>query len=384
MPLPPLPAYGTNSLTDVLPSVLAALGVADEPNALALEPCTNAVVLLIDGLGWSALQSHPDDARFLSSGAGRAITVGCPTTTVASVASLGTGRTPGEHGLTGYTSFVPEIDAVINWLAWQKVGTDTDLRNVIVPEEIQPAPTSLERAVHAGVSVHQVAPASFNGSGLTRAVLRGGTYVGTVASGDVAALTGAMARKASDGRQRLTYCYYSDLDLIGHVHGPDSDAWVTQLRLLDAFVAELASRLPAGATLFVTSDHGMVRVPDRRKIDYDARPDLQEGVHALAGEGRARHVHAVNGAAGSVLERWRSALGDDFWVLSRDEVIDAGLFGPSVGDVARSRIGDVVALARSDGAILRLDREPRLSRLVGHHGSMTSDELFVPLLEFRF
>jgi hypothetical protein len=49
-----LPRYGEASLTDVLPSVLGALGVAGEQNDLDLPPARRYCVLLIDALGWNA------------------------------------------------------------------------------------------------------------------------------------------------------------------------------------------------------------------------------------------------------------------------------------------------------------------------------------------
>ncbi len=66
--------YGESSLADLLPSALAALGVAGEPNVLAIEPAECVVVLLVDGLGWQLLRAHDDEAPFLSSLAARPLT----------------------------------------------------------------------------------------------------------------------------------------------------------------------------------------------------------------------------------------------------------------------------------------------------------------------
>src|SRR5690606_18718826 len=101
------PAYGRASLADVMPSVLASLGVEGERNVLQLPPSRRTVLLLVDGLGAVLLRQHTDQAPFLSSRqATRSLTTGFPATTVTSLASLGTGREPGVHGLTGYASWV--------------------------------------------------------------------------------------------------------------------------------------------------------------------------------------------------------------------------------------------------------------------------------------
>ena len=284
---------------------------------------------------------------------------------------------PGEHALTGYTSYVDEVGAVVNWLAWRSVGDNVDLRERLVPEVLQAQPTVWERADAAGVATALCTFDNFGGSGLSRAVLRGGRWDGTLAEGDAIARAAAAVER---GNRSLVYVYVSALDLVGHMRGPDTDAWHAQLSIVDRIAEQLAARLPPEATLFVTADHGMVRVPDAAKIDYDATPSLQDGVVALAGEPRMRHVHCRVGAATEVTQVWRDVLGDDWSVLPRQEAVDAGLFGPVVTTAAAQRIGDVIAFARADGGVVERRKLPRLSAMPGQHGSLTDDELLVPLL----
>ena len=379
-PDPSLPVvrYGEAALSDVLPSVLASLGVADEPNPLGLEDTARTVLLLVDGMGWELLRRHPDAAPFLCSLAGRPLTAGFPSTTVTSLTSLGTGLPPGAHGFPGYSSWVPEVGDAVNWLAWRPVGRGEDLRTLLPPEQAQPRATAFERAADAGITVTTATAARFEDSGLTRASLRGGRFAGSHSWGDTLALA---ADAVDRGNRSLVYCYVSELDLIGHVRGASSDAWLEQLHLVDRFTERLAGRLPPDARLLVTADHGMVTVPEEGRVDVDAVPALTAGTVGLAGEPRVRHVHARPGAADDVLAAWRAELGDRMWVLSRDDAVAAGLFGPEVTPTARTRIGDVVAIARTaDVAVVRRSTESVLSSLPGQHGALTDDELLVPLL----
>ena len=377
---PTRPAYGSGALSDLMPSVLASLGVAGEPDVLGLRPVERAVVLLVDGLGAELLRRHAELAPFLSSLDAMPLTTGFPATTVTSLSSLGTGLPPGEHGLPGYTSWVEEVEAAVGWLGWTPADGREDLRGRLVPEQVQPRATVFERAQAAGVEVTVAAPAMFEGSGLTRAVLRGGSYRGAVTPGDTVAQAVDGSRR---GSRSLVYCYTPDLDLTGHVRGVDSGAWRSQLRLVDRLAEELAARLPAGTVLHVTADHGMVDVPYEAKVDADASPALRQGVVAIAGEPRARHVHAAPGEAAGVLARWRAELGDRMWVGSRAEAVALGLFGPVVDAPALRRIGDVVAVATGDTAVVQWDREARFSALIGQHGALTDDERLVPLLSTR-
>jgi hypothetical protein len=115
-------------------------------------------------------------------------------------------------------------------------------------------------------------------------------------------------------------------------------------------------------------------------VDVDDHPPLLEGVQAIGGEARARHVYAEDGATADVLAAWRAMLGDLAWVVPREEAIAAGWFGARVADGVRPRIGDVVAAARGSAAMVRRTVEPIESALVGHHGSLTAAEQRVPLL----
>lgn len=371
-----MPRYGTRSLAEVVPSLLAALTGGDNP--LDVAPARSACLLLIDGLGAELLAAHTADAPVLAALAAgtEPLTAGFPATTATSVASLGTGRPPGEHGITGYTFALPG-GALLNALTWcsHGDGDPVDLRELAVPEQLQPHETAMARAAAAGLHVRVVAPEAQRRSGLTRAALRGGAFHGTRALGDLA--TGVLDALVGRG---LCYAYHGDLDLIGHVYGPGSPAWRMQLRAVDWLVAAIAERLPGGALLAVVADHGMVELSD--PIDADAEPALRDGVRALPGDVRARHVHAAPGAAGDVLAAWSEVLRDRAWVVSRDEAVASGWFG-AVSDPVRERIGDVVVAARGGFGVLRRVAEPRESAMVGHHGSLTPAEQLVPFLQFR-
>ncbi|MFD4295529.1 alkaline phosphatase family protein [Rhodococcus sp. NPDC058532] len=377
------PQYGRESLSDLVPSVLAELGVPGEVNRIGLDlsGINRVCVLVIDGLGAELLAEHTADAPFLTSaGAIPVLTAGFPTTTAASLASIGTGLPSGEHGVVGYLMAVPGEDRLMNPLRWRLhgEGPKVDLLRELVPEEFQPTPTAFERAAAGGVTVARVGPAYQGASGLTRAALRGGEFRPTFSMGDLAdAAIAAML----DGDRALVYAYHGELDLTGHARGPESTAWTLELGQVDLLVRQIASRLPSDGALIVTADHGMVQV--RSPIDIDRDASLQHGVRQIGGEPRARHVYTEPGTADAVLTRWRDRLADGFAVYSRAEVIERGWFGPTVSPAAEQRIGDVIAVATGDGALIRRGAEPLQSILIGHHGSLTSAELHVPLLVFR-
>jgi type I phosphodiesterase/nucleotide pyrophosphatase len=380
-PEPCVPRYGAASLAEVVPSILAALRVPGFANTLAIEPLPGVCLLVVDGLGWELIDAHPSDAPFLAAVAatsGRPLSTVFPSTTSASLASLGTGLPPGEHGLVGYTFAVPGHDRAMNSLLWQLygIGPTVDLRDELVPEEFQPIPTLLERAALAGFEVTLVGPAAHAVSGLTRAILRGARYV---AADTLEEMVEAVVATLTEGRTSA-YAYHPFLDTFAHLRGVSSDEWRAHLLNVDRTAQAIYERLPSGFALGVTADHGMVNLGPEDRVDVADAPELMEGVRLLAGEARARHIHAYPGARDDLLDVWKEKLGDRMWVVPQEEAIAAGWFGPKVSDWVLPRIGDAVAAAFASVGVFQREVDPLQATLIGHHGSMTPVEQRVPFI----
>jgi hypothetical protein len=370
----PQPDSDAPHLADVIPSVFSAMGIAGFDARIPLrDDVAGACVLLIDGLGAELLDTYADDAPVMAGLRGRTLQVGFPATTVAGLAALGTGCRSGEHGLVGYSFRLPDV-GVVNSLRWRMHPWGGDLLEAAPPEQVQPMPTTFERASEAGAAVSVISGAQFTHSGMTRAALRGGRYIGVHAMGDLS----AQVREAI-GAGGFCYAYHSEVDMMGHLYGPGSPAWRIQLRLVDRLVESIVEALPPGGLLAVVADHGMVSV-GTDDIDIDSEEALSVGVTDIGGEPRARHIYVAPGADDDALATWRETLAGRAWVVSRDEAIAAGWFGRRVSDSTRPRIGDVVAAARGTSALLRRTAEPLESSLIGHHGSLTTAEQNVPLL----
>jgi len=362
------PRYFGGALSDVLPAALAAAGAPGWADSFGLPPADSYVVFLVDGLGWNQLRAHPDEAPYLTALAADAepITCGVPSTTATSLTSLGTGLPPGAHGVVGFTSRIPGTDRLLDALRWDRL---------IDPLEWQVHDTVFGRAAAAGVATTIVSRRVFEGSGLTLASQRGARYVGADSLGErISAVV-----RASGGGSALTYVYEGELDATGHRSGSRSWAWDHQLGMVDTFAQRLREALPPQVALLVTADHGMVDVTSEGRLDVDEQPELLDGVSLFGGEARFRHLYCESGAVRDVVATWTERVGSDAWVLSRDQAIDAGWFG-AVDVHVRPRLGDVMVASRGDSAIVSTSLFPREAALVGLHGSLSADEMLVPLL----
>jgi hypothetical protein len=365
---PVLPRYDARALSDVLPSAMGALGAPGWANPLGLPASRSYVVFLIDGLGWNLLHDFPETAPYLWSLAQgtEPLTCGVPSTTATSLTSLGTGLPPGQHGVVGFTSRIPGTNRLLDALRW-------DAR--VDPVQWQIHETIFGRARAGGVMATVVSRRIFEGSGLTVASQRGAEYVGADTPGErISAVVRASSQPSS-----LVYVYEGELDSTGHRIGCRSWAWEHQLGVVDEFAQRLRAALPPDVTLAVTADHGMVDIAADQRIDVDVDVELLEGVNLLGGEARLRHLYCETGAVDDVARRWRGFFGDQALVLTRTEAIEAGWFGAVAAHVW-PRLGDVVVASVADIAVMSSRRFPHEAKLIGLHGSLSPDEMLIPLL----
>lgn len=366
---PIVPAYGETTLSDLLPSFGAQLGMPGATNLLGLPASQRYLLLLVDGLGAELLAKFSDEAPYLASLTPRAITCGVPSTTATSITSLGTGLVPGAHGIAGYSFWNPAQDAVLNTLQWPADVSGLD---------VQPQLTYLERLAKAGIGTGTIAPARFADSGLTTVALRDPNFWPVHDETDVERRLELAVTAVATGEKNLSYCYERALDHAGHGHGVNSPHWLRVLSWVDSLARRLRKALPDDVRLVVTGDHGMLDVPEESRILIEDDPKLSAGVAVFAGEGRLRHLMVESGQAEAVAERWRSRLGERAWVRTRQEAVEDGWFGALSPRLA-GRFGDVIVAMADDGAILSR-KLPKELGLIGMHGSLTSAEMVVPLL----
>lgn len=390
--LPAAPDYDAKHLRHLLPSACAALGLEGFHNSLGVPSASVVVMILADGLGDENLATHTGHARFLASAwrkptTAQVLDCGAPATTSVSLTSLGTGAVPGEHGITGYDVYAPELNRVVNMLG----GWDDQ----VDPKHWQQLPTVFQSAQALGAGVLTASRSSFKNSPLTQAALSGGEFRGAdrMEQRFAAAAEWIDSRRGRTGsvtagpaEPLLIYLYVDELDRTGHRAGVGSDAWRQMLELLDETAARFSRRLNQrygdSCTVLLSADHGMVDISSDAQIDVSADETLMAGVQHTSGDPRMMYLHLNTGVDEEVVaDRWRQRFQQQAWVLTRTEAIRAGWFG-HVTDENLPRIGDVIIAAHQPVAFFDIARTGTgpLS-MVGMHGSLTKVERSLPLLE---
>lgn len=351
------------SLTDIVPHLLRSLGGDSD----WLRPARSAVLFLVDGLGSHNLSAAAGHARTLSRADGitRPGRTVFPSTTASALTSLLTGEPPGRHGIVGYRARVPGTDHIVNQLR----GWDSGLLTL---------PWQRASPLMAGSRPSfVVTKREYQHTGFTDATQADAQFHGV---DDLDERVERAADLAAEHAGAFVYLYAPELDSAGHRYGWESDNWLSELERVDAAAGRLTDRAGSDTGVLITADHGMVDVPRSEHVLLTEGDGLTDDVHLIGGEPRMLHLYATPGRADAVARSWRAREAARSWVLTRDEAIEAGLFG-QVDPEVRARIGDVLVAARSLIAYYD-DRvaEKGAQRMIGQHGSLTAEERTVPLL----
>ncbi len=354
---PVLPALEGASVAGIVPALLGGRDPSWLPGPVS--EASAVVLLALDGLGWNALQEHASRLPTIAGMQGGRITTVVPATTATALTSICTGLAPAQHGVLGYRMLVE--GEVLNVLRWTTTGSRP------------PDPFDVQRhTAFLGREVAVVTKSEFRNSGFSKAHLRGAKFVGW---NTVSALVEHCVRLVASG-DRFVYAYYPGIDNIAHEFGLHNGFYERELEFTDRLVGDLLTSLPSGTALVVTADHGQIHLD---RDDWISLDSLASMIDVMAGDGRFRYVYARKGAAKELAAGAAELLGRHAWVCTRAQVLDEGWIGTGATGSVPGRIGDVVLASRDASAFV----DPALPvevRLRSGHGSLTADEMYVPLV----
>ncbi|MBI5285869.1 MAG: alkaline phosphatase family protein [Chloroflexi bacterium] len=368
---------GTVHLARALASLAGAPGIAlndqEQRVAAAIGTADHIVFVLVDGLGMNLVETLRADS-FLRAHVVMELQSVHPSSTPAALTSLATGCWPAEHGVISWFTYLADAGVTATILPFIERFSKRPLEEFgITGEQAFRIPSLMPRYAHE--------PAAF----MPR-VIAGSTYsrysIGGVVSlpYDTPALALRAVRRRIERAARPTYSYVylPFVDQAEHAHGMFADAVYTALLDIERALARLADRLPSGARVVVSADHGQVDVPDEAMHDLDdADPLLELLVVPPTGDQRIHMLHVRSGRRAAFEAIFRERYGERLALLTAQEAEDLRLFGPcELSGTARARIGDYVAIARG-ADVLRYRPD---SPMRGFHGGLLRDEVRIPLI----
>jgi hypothetical protein len=390
-----------------VPATIAGIFGAQLPDALPplsnsvitrmASGVTNVILLIVDGLGWLQLRRVMNEYtasvyhRIADIGCLMPLTSGFLSTTNSVLSTIWTGRPPIEHGLLAFEMYMREWMMAVEAISF---GTPHIPFSATLaewgfdPERFLPVPTISQVLSVQGILTYQVISKHYTRTHLSRMHYRGVREVRghTTASDFWLLLKRTLA--AHKNEKTLIGGYWSPVDTLAHAYGPLDDSIDMEIQtfgylLEQMFFNQLSPEDREGTLLLITADHGQITTPEESAILVQDHPALYNALMMPpVGEARVPFFYVRSGLYDTVWQYLHEHFAEDFYFLSRQDVIDAGLLG--YGNQYREvpyRLGDIIGIAKGSKYFLR---NPELAKkLRGKHGGLTPEEMLVPLMALR-
>ena len=378
-----------NCLVNLANSVLKRFGADTTADTLPLadkyltKDYRNVVVLLLDAMGMSILEKHLDKDGFFRSHVAGAYSSVYPPTTVAATTSVFTGLYPNEHGWLGWDVYFPQVGKNITvfrntdqmvekkdakpegtdsdgnpvW-PWDSVITDVKAADYDVPRTYIPYKTIIDKINDAGKKAYFSMP-----------------FMPPFPQ-DPESILARVEDLCKEPGEKYIYAYWNEPDNTMHRTGTRSDETHEVITALEKQVEDFASRLE-DTLLIITADHGHMDSRNVCILDY---PEIMQCLERLPSiEPRTLNLYVKDEYMDTFPEIFRKNFGDEFLLLTREEVLEDKLFG--IGEDREGlegMIGDYVALAVSELSVFNTHLEAQL--MPGGHAGLTPEEYEIPLI----
>lgn len=377
------PDYQGNSIANLMQTLAAArsgdVGFYPPLEGLDVQPLAearNVVMLVIDGLGYEFLSRHPDSCLYQHLHS--KIMAVAPPTTTASVSTYLTGVAPQQHGLTGWFTYLRELGSVVTILPWVLRGGGPQLgESGRAVTELLNLPSFFDRLA---VETYSVMPEFLQGSEFNNMV---SGQAGKVPYGSLQQCFDEVARLCRKGRRKYVYAYWAGFDMLAHGFGVGSEQVASHFRELDDAFEQLVDQLAGSdSTLLVSADHGFVDAPPEKRIDVADHPKLKDCLQVpLCGEPRLAYCYVRHDRR----RQFESYVGNNLSGMARlypsHELVESGLYGlGSAHPELASRTGDYTLVMQDRHVIIDGLPGDNPPQLVGYHGGLSSEEVYVPLI----
>jgi hypothetical protein len=381
-----LPDYAGNGIVNLMQSIAAACGASTSyPQlgalpAAALGGARHVVLLVIDGLGQSTLSAHPASAN-LQSHTLATITSVFPSTTASAITTFMTGLAPAQHGLTGWHMHLEEIGQTLAILPL----TPRCEPAKVLPEQLPPRLFG-QRTLFQQLAREcwVLAPQSIASSPFNAWHSRGAQSLAYNSLPEMFARLAGLLRETA--APRFIYAYYPDLDTHSHRYGTASEQAQQTLAALDAAFGQFLHDVQGtDSWLIATADHGFIDSPPDRVACLDAHRPLAELLaRPLCGERRAAYCYVRRSRHRAFEAYVRQNLDHCVDLWRSGDLIAAGRFGPPpYHPRLAARVGDYTLLMKDNWTIKDWLPGEKRYPMLGVHGGVSRQEMFVPLIVAR-
>jgi hypothetical protein len=393
-----LPSYDGGGLLNLVSSISQACGSENRAYPpLAGIDCTdwraarNLVLILADGVGGDFI-ARTSPAGFLHRHQRGMLTSVCPTTTACAIPTLMTGLPPAAHGLTGWTVYLEEIDAITAVLPLTAPGLA--LVNGEAPVDANALFGYAKLYQGLGRPAHVLSPARIAESTFSR-LHAGGATLHPYYPEERPLLNllpfcqrrrdffGTLRRTCHEpGPAKFVYAYWPDFDHVAHGAGVDSPAAIGCFREFEARLEAFVDEMRGSDTLvLLTADHGFLDSPSDRQIHLDDHVAFRDMLlRPLCGERRFAYSYLKPGVRADFEDYVATVFAGRMEAWPRERLLDEQWLGPGPNNARlEQRLGDYVLAMKDNWTVVDHEPDEKPMPMLGVHGGLSRQEMLIPL-----
>lgn len=337
------------------------------------------VFVVADGLGIDLLEKLPSDS-FLREQLAIELRTVFPSTTAVALTTLATGEWPAQHGITGWWTYLREVDGAVTVVRFERRAGQTPLGELdVAPETLLPVPSLMARMQRDACCFFPVAIA---GSVYSHYIAGG---VAREGYGSLArAVDAVIARVEAASEPTYSYLYAPRVDAAAHEYGTEDGHVLAEIFAFDQQIERLAGGLGPRARVVVTADHGHLNAPQPKRHLINRRSAIAKALRIPpAYDSRVMCFHPKEGDGEALATAVREQYGETVYLLSVDEVEELRLLGPGpLSAVTRERLGEYLSIVRHDDALgyRSATGGNEITSLHSQHSGLSPAEMRIPLI----
>lgn len=378
----PFPDYQGRSLVNLMATLHERF--TDRPGTYAglatdqlnLSDYDQIVLLVIDGLGFQYLQRSNS---WLKAHCLMSMTSVFPSTTATSITTFLTGVAPQQHGLTGWFTYLSELDEVTTVLPCMPRGSGKMLSELGIDiAKLYDHPIFFDQF---STESHMVSPNWILKTDFNRAHTGRANTVGYETLDDMCDATAHILTTGS--KQKYVYAYWPEFDHLSHIHGNGSEQVKQHMAALSTALDRLLKQSRGRRSLILlTADHGFIDTAPDRVITVNDHPRMHECLRLpLCGEPRAAYCYVHPEKEEQFCQYVQQEFAEQIKLVKSSDLLEQGVFG--LGDPhpdLANRIGDYTLIMK-DNYVVK-DWLPSEKPFFHHgvHGGISEQEMLVPLV----
>lgn len=356
-------------------------------------PIDQVILILLDAFGWRFFEKYksqiPELQKIEENWIVSKLTSMFPSTTTAHMSCLHSGLDASQTGLYEWFLLEPSLNEIIVPLIFSFAGDFklASLTNInFPPEKLFFQKNIYEGFKKKGITTHAVQPSAIVTSPFSKHFLKE-AEVHSYGHLEEAIDTLYLLSKHSSQKQYV-YFYYSDIDSMGHKHGPLSASFSEAIEKIFTHLGRFFEHLKKNTAVIITADHGMIEVDPKKTYYLNKKiPNIEKyftlNSHgkplAPAGSCRDFFLHLREESFSECLEILRHFLTGIADVYPVQELIKQNIFGNyPPADVFLKKVGNAVILPYPKEAVWWYEKRHFQQNYFGAHGGLTPEEMEIP------